>query len=328
MKKSALRQCILLKGIVLFTAFFTAQAAPANFTQAKIEARQYVYHDKNHQAGGDLYCGCDWRWVGRSGGRMELESCGYEVRSQPVRAERLEWEHIVPASNFGRARQCWQSGGRQNCTANDPVFSRMEADLHNLAPSVGEVNADRQNFNFGFVETNSTNYGSCPFKVSFSDRTAEPKDETKGMVARVYFYMHDHYDLPMSRQQQQLLIQWNKQYPPTEWEKERDQRIAQRMGHHNPFVTGEVKWDLDHANSKAGLNNLAPPKTNDAKTANQFVSSGQSQLEIRGNRNSRVYHLPQGCPSYNRLAAHNIVAFQSEIEAQDAGFTKAGNCKP
>lgn len=298
------------------------QAAPANFTQAKIEARQHVYHDQNKGKGGDLYCGCDWKWVGKSGGRTELQSCGYEIRSQPVRAERIEWEHIVPASNFGRARQCWQKGGRKNCTNNDPVFSKMEADLHNLAPAVGEVNADRQNFNFGFVGSSDVNYGSCNFKIDFKGRTAEPKNEVKGMLARVYFYMHDYYDLPMSQQQQRLLMQWDKQFPPSAWEIERDKRIAARMGHHNPFVTGQAKWELGHKNSKSGLRTLVTSPKNLTATSIQAPQT----IEVRGNRNSKRYHLPQGCPSYNSIASRNVVVFASEQEAKAAGYEKAKNC--
>lgn len=37
---------------------------------------------------------------------------------------------------------------------------------------------------------------------------------------------------------------------------------------------------------------------------------------IRGNRNSKVYHLPEGCPSYDRISERNIVEFQSEAEAR------------
>lgn len=307
---------------VFITCFsFGLQAAPANFTQAKVEARQHVYYDQNEGKGGDLYCGCDWKWVGKSGGRTELKDCGYTIRAQPVRAKRTEWEHIVPASNFGRARQCWQQGGRKNCTKNDPVFSKMEADLHNLAPAVGEVNADRQNFNFGFVGSSDVSYGSCDFKIDFKSRTAEPKNEVKGMLARVYFYMHDHYDLPMSQQQQRLLMQWDKQFPPSSWEVERDKRIATRMGHHNPFVTGQAKWKLDHKNSRYGLN---PSPTVSSQPISTAVRQSQ---EIRGNRNSRRYHLPQGCPSYNKVASHNIEPFNSEQEARAAGYQKAKNCQ-
>lgn len=323
---------VLILGLL---AAFSIQSAPANFTQAKTEARQYVYHDQNRNSGGDLYCGCDWDWAGRSGGRMDLQACGYVTRSQPNRAERIEWEHIVPASNFGRARQCWQNGGRKNCTANDPVFSRMEADMHNLAPAVGEINADRQNYNFGFVGGNSSNYGSCDFKVDTKNRIAEPKDDVKGMLARVYFYMHDRYNLPMSRQQEQLLMQWDKQYPPNQWELERDRRIATRMGHSNPFVTGTTKWELGHKNSGVGLSGsvsqqpiasptVAPtPQAAPQPTRTPDTASGA----VRGNRNSMIYHLPRGCPSYDKVAPHNRVEFSSAAAAEAAGFRMARNCK-
>lgn len=63
----------------LFTAF-VVQAAPDNFDRAKVEMRQYVYHDRNDE--GDFYCGCKFDWVGASGGRVDLPSCGYQVRAQ------------------------------------------------------------------------------------------------------------------------------------------------------------------------------------------------------------------------------------------------------
>jgi deoxyribonuclease-1 len=47
---------------------------------------------------------------------------------------------------------------------------------------------------------------------------------------------------------------------------------------------------------------------------------------VLGNRNSKVYHLSQGCPDYNQVAAKNEVRFKSEAEAKVAGFHKAGNC--
>lgn len=104
---------------------------------------------------GDLYCGCKWTWVGKSGGRIDAASCGYQTRKQQNRAERTEWEHIVPAHTFGNQRQCWKNGGREHCVDNDPVFRAMEADLFNLYPAVGEVNGDRSNFNYGMVTGNA-----------------------------------------------------------------------------------------------------------------------------------------------------------------------------
>jgi micrococcal nuclease len=46
---------------------------------------------------------------------------------------------------------------------------------------------------------------------------------------------------------------------------------------------------------------------------------------VRGNRKSRIYHLPE-CPHYHRLRSANIVGFATETEAQEAGYRKAKNC--
>ncbi|POP51546.1 hypothetical protein [Zhongshania marina] len=70
-------------------------AAPTNFEQAKVAGKTYVYFDRADD--GDFYCGCDWQWVGRSGGRTELSSCGYVTRAQEKRAARTEWEHALYA---------------------------------------------------------------------------------------------------------------------------------------------------------------------------------------------------------------------------------------
>jgi endonuclease YncB( thermonuclease family) len=47
--------------------------------------------------------------------------------------------------------------------------------------------------------------------------------------------------------------------------------------------------------------------------------------QIIGNRNSRIYHLPN-CPDYSKVSARNRVPFKSEAEAQAAGYRKAKNC--
>jgi hypothetical protein len=47
--------------------------------------------------------------------------------------------------------------------------------------------------------------------------------------------------------------------------------------------------------------------------------------EVRGNKRSKIYHLP-GCPDYQRLSTASLVPFQTEAEAQQAGYRKAKNC--
>jgi len=313
----------------LFSLFVLAwsvviQAAPDTFDQAKTELRRYVYHDRN--TAGDFYCGCKFDWVGATGGRVDLPSCGYHVRAQENRAQRIEWEHILPAHSVGQARQCWQDGGRENCNRTDPVFNVMEADMHNLAPAIGEVNADRSNYRFNVLPGEPYRHGQCDVKVSFSQRSVEPRDEIKGMIARVYFYMHDRYDLNMANAQQQLMMAWHRQFPVSDWERERDSRIASRMGHNNPFVTGERQWSLGHTNTADGVL-LVLPATHPVMQSRQQPSAATNANLIRGNRNSMIYHLPQGCPSYDQIASRNVAEFRTEQEAIAAGYRKAGNCQ-
>ena len=318
----------LLSALLLALSITTPAHAnpPSTFTEAKAVAKQKIYLDQANSAMGELYCGCKWTWVGKSGGRVDPKSCGLQARSQQTRADRTEWEHIVPAWTFGHQRQCWNNGGRKHCVDDDPVFRAMEADLFNLYPSVGEVNGDRSNFNYGMVSGVAPQYGQCKTRVDFKQRAAEPRDEVKGLVARTTFYMFDRYKLNMSRQQQQLLMAWDKQHPVSTWEKERNRRIAAIMGHSNPFVTGERSWTPGYKPKGDGVVSTLPAKS--SKPASQpTVASASAGGAIIGNSSSHLYHLPEGCPSYGKVSVKNQVTFRSEPAAQAAGYRKAGNCK-
>lgn len=315
----SLAVAVLLAGIGAVAA-----APPTTFEQAKTELRTEVYFDQNRNGAlGTVYCGCDWEWLGRSGGRIDFDSCGYEIRAQEHRGIRTEWEHVVPMSNIGRARQCWQDGGRRKCQRTDPAYNVIEADMHNLTPSVGEINADRSNYRFGVLPDEPLKHESCDFRVHFAGRVAEPRDEVKGLLARIYFYVHDRYDLPMSDGQERLLMAWDQQFPVTDWERERDRRIAAVMGHSNPFVTGDRQWTRGHNNSAEGMLTAIPAD----HPALGSATEKRASAPIRGNRNSKIYHMPRGCPSYSRISEQNIVEFATAAEAEDAGYRKARNCR-
>ncbi len=267
------KECLLLRrlprplltlitfALALLFAYSSFYTPPETYSQAKVILKEQIYFDQNKNGAlGTIYCGCDWQWVGTSGGRVEPKGCGYTIRAITSRGTRTEMEHVVPASWFGQQRQCWQNGGRKNCNKTDPVFNVMEANLHNITISVGELNADRSNYRFAELPNARKQHGQCKSKVDFRKRAFEPRDEAKGMVARINFYMHDRYNLKMSQQQQRLFIAWNKQFPVTAWELKRDQRIAKVMGHSNPFVTGERNWTLGHKNSQEGLQDSFSPQ--------------------------------------------------------------------
>jgi deoxyribonuclease-1 len=217
---------ILLALLCLLFALPAAAEAPRTFAEAK-KAAWKLYASNPVE----FYCGCRY-----SGKAVDLASCGYVPRKNAQRAARIEWEHIVPAWVIGHQRQCWQHGGRKNCTKTDPIFNQAEADLHNLVPSIGEVNGDRANYSYAWLPQQPTQYGACPMVVDFKARKAMPRPEVRGMVARTYFYMADRYGLRLSKQDRQLFTAWNKQYPPKAWELARNQQVACRMGHGNAFV--------------------------------------------------------------------------------------------
>ncbi|WP_339058276.1 deoxyribonuclease I [Candidatus Regiella endosymbiont of Tuberolachnus salignus] len=200
-----------------------------NFSQAKIVAAK-IHRD----VPGSFYCGCPIRWQGKKG-VPDLAACGYQVRKNSQRAERIEWEHVVPAWQFGHQHQCWQQGGRKNCTT-DPVYRQMENDLHNLQPAIGEVNGDRSNFMFSQWNGGENQYGRCAMKIDFKNKKADPPPRARGAIARTYFYMRDHYHLQLSSQQSKIFAAWDKQYPVDAWECLREARIAQIQGNHNPYV--------------------------------------------------------------------------------------------
>ncbi|MFP1723402.1 deoxyribonuclease I [Lonsdalea quercina] len=200
-----------------------------SFTQAKAAAVKI-----NRDVPGSFYCGCRIIWQGKKG-IPDLQSCGYEVRKNANRANRIEWEHVVPAWQFGHQRQCWQNGGRKNCE-QDEVYREMETDLHNLEPAIGEVNGDRGNLMYNQWNGSEKQYGQCEMKIDFKNKMVEPPERARGPIARTYFYMRDRYHLTLSRQQTQLFEIWNQRYPVTQWECTRDNRIAQVQGNHNPYV--------------------------------------------------------------------------------------------
>lgn len=203
---------------------------PASFSSAKRQAMKlYDGHPVS------FYCGCDILKENKK--RIpDLKSCGYSVRKQAKRAHRIEWEHVVPAWVFGHQRQCWQEGGRKNCSRNDPVFRKMEADMHNLVPAVGEINGDRSNFRFGLLSQRPDMYGQCDFKVDFKARVAQPPQNQRGSIARIYLYMADRYPFRLSEQQRRLFEAWNRMYPASEWEQRRNRKISQIQGWENPYV--------------------------------------------------------------------------------------------
>lgn len=161
-----------------------------------------------------LYCQCN---IIKMGKKLvpDTSSCGYTPRRSLThagkinsRALRIEWEHIMPAWEFGHQLKCWQQGGRKHCRKNSALFRKMEADINNLAPAIGEINGDRSNYRFGHLTNTIGQYGTCPVKINFKQRVIEPPNAARKQIAKAYFYMRDTYHIRLSKKQTQLFNAW------------------------------------------------------------------------------------------------------------------------
>ncbi len=201
-----------------------------NFEEAKKLLMEKVYYDHRET----FYCGCSFD----EHKRIDLASCGYVPRKDPKRASRLEWEHVVPAHAFGQSFIEWREGhpdcvdkngrpfkGRRCARLVNDEFRRMEADLYNLYPAIGEVNADRSNYSMAEIPGEKREYGDCD--VEIENGKIEPREAIRGIVARTYLYMDETYPGHgvISHKNRKLFEAWNELYPVTEWECERMRRI-------------------------------------------------------------------------------------------------------
>jgi deoxyribonuclease-1 len=211
-----------------------------------------IWENQTSQPGlySSFYCGCDITRTGASSGEVDLNSCGYGTPKNENRATRLEWEHIVPAATLGSARQCWTTGlpqckdssgqaikGRECCEMADPIYQMMSNDPVNLKPSIGEVNGDRSNYDFGFLGNAGKSYGQCQMRVDSSTRTVEPPNDRKGDIGRVYAYMSKAYGLSFPENQKNMFVQWMAQDPVSQEEITINTAIKNAGHRGNPFVS-------------------------------------------------------------------------------------------
>lgn len=238
---------IILCVIIFNPITIFSQDLPHNnqsFSKSK-KLMKKVYYDNQLS----FYCNCDYVYKQINGKEKTVvipETCGYIPRKNKERGEYIEWEHIVPAYAFGHTRQCWREPictkkngkkykGRKCCEKIDATFRIMQADMYNLVPAVGELNADRSNYHFSIITGEKREYGKCDFEVE--NKIAEPKEDIRGDIARTYFYMEDTYGVKISNKQRQLFNIWNKIDTVSTWEKTRAERIKNIQGNENKFTT-------------------------------------------------------------------------------------------
>jgi len=218
-----------------------AWAGPTeSFSKAKKLMMANVYFDHKET----IYCGAKFN----SEKSIELPD-GYAANTHKKRAKRVEWEHVVPAENFGKTFVEWREGspvcinskgkqykGRRCANKASKEYRLMQSDLYNLYPAIGSVNAMRSNYNFTMLSGEESDFGSCQMKIA--NRKAEPPAEARGRIARTYLYMEQTYSrYHMSNTQRKLMLAWDKIYPVSKWECRRASRIKAIQGNKNLLLS-------------------------------------------------------------------------------------------
>ena len=198
------------------------------FYKAK-RALYWIY--KDHPI--TFYCGCTYYKYNYRKYKPVLDSCGYEIRHNERRAQRIEAEHIVPAYILGKDLPCWKIGGRRYCRQRSKEFRTRENDLHNLVPAIGEINEDRSNYTYAVIPGEKRDYGSCNVEIDTEHHTIEPKPSIRGDIARIYLYMVDKYHLKIPQSQMTLYHRWDKKDPMDLWEYIRSIKIDAIYNDHN-----------------------------------------------------------------------------------------------
>ncbi|NQY21235.1 MAG: endonuclease [Campylobacteraceae bacterium] len=237
--------------ITLFITSICANSSISSFSKSKkLLKKVYVSHQKT------FYADCSYSYKNKKN-MIDKSSCGYSPRNSFTkkgnvnkRAKRIEWEHVIPAQNFAKSFMCWKEGddkcvkkngktykGRRCCKKVSKDFKFMEADMHNLVPAIGELNADRSNFKFQLIKNEDRRYGkNIDFEVDFKNRIVEPKKDIRGNIARTYFYFEQRYGMRISSSQKKLLNVWNKSDKVDSWEREKNILIGKIQGNINPFI--------------------------------------------------------------------------------------------
>ena len=141
-----------------------------SFNKAKRLLETKVYYD--HRV--TLYCGAAFD----ERKNVTLPD-GFTTPKHAKRAHRVEWEHVVPAENFGRAFVEWREGadvcvdnrgkafkGRRCAEKANAQYRYMQADLYNLYPAIGAVNAMRSNYRYSMLGDGvPATFGSCSMKI-------------------------------------------------------------------------------------------------------------------------------------------------------------------
>ena len=74
--------------------------------------------------------------------------------------------------------------------------------------------------------------------------------------------------------------------------------------------------------STTKTNKKSSSSTKTKRSGSKKYTADTTQGKIKGNKNSMIYHVPGGA-SYDKISVNNVVYFDTEQDAINAGYRKA-----
>ena len=230
-----------------------------------------------------FYCQCEYER-----NMPNWNSCGFSFRKDKKRASRIEWEHVLPASYFGVKFDTWKNGhpdcknkkgkkfkGRKCTEKIHSKYRKMQADLYNLQPAIGEVNGLRSNYQIGIINGEKREFGKCD--VEILNKVVEPTEKIRGNFARTYMYMEHTYPkyVIFKNNIKKLIKKWDEMDPVDDWECLRAKKIEKIQGNINQILN--TRCQKKDQSSSINSN----PKKNQNK--NKIRNNVQSKNVIKKN---------------------------------------------
>jgi len=225
------------------SVFSSGNTTNDSFNKAKKMLEKKVYSQLERKT---IYCSATF-----DESKFIVDKNGFFSNKYKKRAKKIEWEHVVPAENFGRGFVEWREGdpecvtkkgkkfkGRNCASKVNKEYRYMQGDMYNLYPAIGAVNALRSNYRYSAVASGIA-LGSCEIIVSSKEKRVVPPDGSKGVVARVSLYFDETYKrYKLSDSQKKLFESWDRKFPVTEEECKRNSLIEKLQGNVN-FILRE-----------------------------------------------------------------------------------------
>jgi len=174
----------------------------------------------------------------------------------------------------------------------------MDGDVHNLKPVDASVNQDKSNKDYDWGGTQHSEATGC----KYTEYTWEPRDEVKGDIARIIFYMSTRYEGENGESDLEVverintypdpehgrlsaLLEWNLMDPPDDFEMNRNNVIFSYQKNRNPFIDypyyAELIWGEESANPISIADVMidpVEPEANEPVIVSASVTSSQANI--------------------------------------------------